>query len=129
MYSPPYLFKGPRPTITSAPTAVIYGQTFFVETPDAADITKVSLIRLGSVTHAFDQNQRFVTLTFSQVASGLNVTVPSNANLAPPGHYMLFVLNSNDVPSVAKSVIIQPDSLFADSFESGDTSAWSQTMP
>ena len=58
IYSPPYLFKGARPTITSAPASADYGTTFFVGTPDAASIANVRLIRLPAVTHAFDQNQR-----------------------------------------------------------------------
>ena len=57
IYSPPYLFKGARPTITSAPTSVAYGQSFFVETPDAAAISKVTMLRLSSVTHAFNMSQ------------------------------------------------------------------------
>ena len=107
IYSPPYLFRGLRPTITSAPSAVTYGKTFFILTPDAANITKVTLVRLGSVTHSFDQNQRFVTLPSSQATGGLNVTVPSNANLAPRGHYMLFILDGDGVPSVATIVRLE----------------------
>ena len=104
IYEPPYLFKGARPTINSAPGTVSYGQTFFVETPNAASITQVTWIRLSSVTHSFNMNQRINRLSFSQVAGGLNVVAPSNANLTPPGHYMLFILNSNGVPSVAKII-------------------------
>ncbi|HZJ47224.1 MAG TPA: galactose oxidase-like domain-containing protein, partial [Pyrinomonadaceae bacterium] len=106
IYSPPYLFKSARPTITSAPQSVGYGQTFFVQTPNAASIAKVTWIRLPSVTHAFDQNQRINRLSFSQTANGLNVTAPSSGNLCPPGHYMLFILNTDGVPSVAKIIQI-----------------------
>ena len=104
IYSPPYLFKGARPTITSSPTTVSYGSNFFVGTPDAASIASVTLIRNGSVTHAFDMDQRFVPLSFTQTAGGLNVQAPANANLAPPGYYMLFIVNSNGVPSMAPMV-------------------------
>ena len=104
LYSPPYLFAGARPTITSAPAAVSLGQSYFVETPDAANIAKVRWIRLGSVTHAFNMNQRINSLSFSQAPGGLNVVSPSNPNLAPPGHYLLFILNANGVPSIAKIV-------------------------
>ncbi|HEY9431236.1 MAG TPA: galactose oxidase-like domain-containing protein [Blastocatellia bacterium] len=107
IYSPPYLFKGPRPTITAAPAGVNYGKTFFVQTPNATSITKVTLIRLSSVTHAFNQNQRINHLGFTQGAGGLNVTAPMNGNLCPPGHYMLFILNDAGVPSVAKIVQVQ----------------------
>lgn len=106
IYSPPYLFKGPRPVITTAPTVVTYGQNFFVQTPDGANISNVNWIRLSSVTHAFNENQRINRLTFSQTSGGLNVTAPGSANLCPPGHYMLFVLNSNGVPSVARIIQI-----------------------
>ncbi|WP_051979379.1 galactose oxidase-like domain-containing protein [Edaphobacter aggregans] len=108
IYSPPYLFKGARPTVTSAPTSVKYGQTFLIGTPDAANITKVTWIRLGAVTHALNQNQRLNNLQFAQATGGLNITAPANANLAPPGHYMLFLVNGNGVPSVAKIIQITP---------------------
>ncbi len=106
IYSPPYLFNGPRPSITGAPTVVAYGQTFFVQTPDAANITNVNWIRLGSTTHAFNESQRINRLTFSRGAGGLNVTSPPNPALCPPGYYMLFVLSSNGVPSIARIVQI-----------------------
>src|SRR5204863_2620508 len=106
VYSPPYLFRGSRPTITSAPTSVAYGQQFFVGTPDAANISKVTLIALSSVTHGVNMGQRISRPLFSQATGGLNVTAPSNPNNTPPGFYMLFILNSNGVPSVAKIVQI-----------------------
>jgi hypothetical protein len=106
IYSPPYLFKGTRPTITSAPATTSYGTNMFVATPDATTIASVSFIRTGSVTHAFNQDQRFLPLTFQQTTGGLTVQSPANANLAPPGHYLLFIVNTNGVPSVAKIVRI-----------------------
>jgi hypothetical protein len=108
VYSPAYLFRGARPVITGAtPATVGYGQNVIVGTPDAASITKVSLIRGGSVTHAFDQGQRLVPLTFSPVSGGLSVTIPASRNVAPPGPYMLFLVNGNGVPSVARIVLLQ----------------------
>ncbi len=107
LFSPPYLFKGDRPVISSAPSSASYGQSFTVGTPNPSGISKVSLIALGSVTHAFDMNQRFMWLTFSRVSGGLRVTAPAGRNLAPPGWYMLFVLNGTGVPSVAKMIRIQ----------------------
>ena len=103
-YSPPYLFKGARPTISQAPTQIQYNSTFFVSTPDSTDIASVVLIRTGAVTHFFDQNERFLPLSFSQISGGLTVTAPVDANLAPPGYYMLFVVNNAGVPSVAPFV-------------------------
>ena len=103
-YSPAYLFKGARPTITSAPAQIQYNSSFFVATPDATSIASVVLIRTGAVTHFFDQNERFLPLTFTQTTGGLTVTSPFNSNLAPPGFYMLFIVNSAGVPSVAPFV-------------------------
>lgn len=103
-YSPPYLFKGPRPTITSAPTEWTYGNIFTVTTPDAANIAKVSLIRTGAVTHFFDENERYLPLSFQKGSGVLTVTAPANAYLAPPGYYMLFIVNNAGVPSVAPFV-------------------------
>ncbi|HEY8258445.1 MAG TPA: galactose oxidase-like domain-containing protein, partial [Gemmatimonadales bacterium] len=81
--------------------------SFTVTTPNAAQITTVRLMRLGSVTHAFDQNGRAMTLSFTAAASSISVTAPANANAAPPGDYLIFVLNRNGVPSAGKVVRIQ----------------------
>ncbi|MDQ3562960.1 MAG: DUF1929 domain-containing protein, partial [Pseudomonadota bacterium] len=102
IYSPPYLFKGTRPTITSAPPSVVYGQSFFVETPDAATISKITMLRLSSTTHAFNMSQHISDPSFAQATGGLSVTAPPSGNVAPPGDYLLFILNGSGVPSVAK---------------------------
>jgi hypothetical protein len=107
IFSPPYLFKGTRPTITDAPSDVGYNQPFTVTTPFAAQITDVRWIRLGSVTHAFDANGRAITLQFTKTAGALSVTAPANGNVAPPGYYMLFILNRNGVPSEGKFIHVQ----------------------
>ena len=107
LFSPPYLFTGtPRPTIAGAPDAVWYDQPFEVQVPAAEKIVKVSWIRLASGTHSFDQNQRLNFLTFVAGAGKLTVTTPKNANVCPPGHYMLFVIDDTGVPSVAPIVQI-----------------------
>lgn len=106
VFSPPYLFNGTRPTITSAPTAVNYGGTFFVGTPDATSITKVTWTALGALTHAQNWDQRINMLSFSQAGGGLNVTAPSSVNLCPPGHYLLWILNGSGVPAVARIIRI-----------------------
>ena len=107
LYSPPYLFKGARPTITAAPGSATYGATMAVGTPDAGRIASVALIRLGSVTHAINMDQRFLSLGFTAGSGSLSVQAPANANLAPPGHYMLFLVDTNGVPSVAATIRIQ----------------------
>jgi hypothetical protein len=108
LYSPPYLFHGARPSITGAtPAGVGYGQTVFVETPDGAAIAKVTFIRLGSVTHASDMGQRLVPLSFAQVTGGVSVAVPASRTTAPPGPYLLFLVNGNGVPSVGRILRLQ----------------------
>jgi len=109
IYKPAYLFNSDgtlaaRPTISSAPGSVSYGANFTVNTPDAASIASVVLMRDGAVTHAFDMDQRMVGMTFTAGSGSLTVTAPPNGNIAPPGYYMLFLLNSSGVPSVATFV-------------------------
>ena len=108
IFSPPYLFNGARPTISSSPATGNYGQTIFVGTPNATAITKVTLTRISSVTHAQNWDQRFLNLSFAQAAGGLNVTLPSSANNCPPGHYLLWILNGSGVPSVAPFIRVVP---------------------
>jgi hypothetical protein len=111
MFSPPYLFNSDgspaaRPQITTAPSAIGYGATFQVSSPDAASVTSVVLIKSGSVTHAFNFNQRFIPVGFSAGGGSLTVTAPGDPKVAPPGHYLLFILNAQGVPSVARIVQI-----------------------
>lgn len=105
LYSPPYLFQGSRPGISSAPSRITYGSAFQVPSVDAATVTKASLVRLGATTHAFNENQRFTWLTVQSTSGGVvTLTAPSSGNVAPPGHYLLFLLNSQGVPSLGKIV-------------------------
>ena len=103
-YSPPYLFRGARPAITGAPASVGYGATFSVTTPDAANISRVTLVRASSVTHGLNLDQRFVELPFTAGSGTLSVQAPGNSRTAPAGDYLLFVLNAQDVPSLARFV-------------------------
>jgi len=104
IFAPPYLFKGPRPTITSAPAQLTHGQIFTVQTPNASAIAKVSLISIGSMTHGINMNQRFLPLSFSVNGNELTVTAPATSNLAPGGVYMLFIVDQSGVPSEASFV-------------------------
>lgn len=108
IFAPPYLFKGPRPTYDLASTDMRYGQPFTVATPNAAAIRKVTLIRLASSTHAFDMGQRLNTLSFQAAPDGqsLTLTPPPSGRVAPPGPYLLFILNDRGVPSVAQTVLL-----------------------
>jgi hypothetical protein len=114
IYSPPYLYNAdgtlaPRPGITAAPSAIHYGQTLAVETGDAASVRRGTLIRLSSVTHAFNQSQLIVPLSFTATgATTLRGDGPGDPNVAPPGPYMLFLVNDRGVPSQAKLVTVGP---------------------
>jgi hypothetical protein len=111
IYQPSYLFNSDgspatRPSIgTGAPALLTYGQSFTVSTPDASSIASVVLMKAGSVTHSFDMDQRYVGLSFSVEAgassAGLTVSGPPNSNIAPPGYYMLFLVNKAGTPSPA----------------------------
>jgi hypothetical protein len=103
VYSPPYLFKGARPHITSIPdTQWAYGTSHTIKVD--APILKAQLIRPAAVTHSSDPNQRFVDLPMTVAGNTIGLNLTSNPNLAPPGWYMLFVVGTNGVPSVAKWV-------------------------
>ena len=105
LFSPPYLFKGERPVISSLSTSSpAYGATLTVNTPTPSAISKVSLIAIGSATHAFDYSQRFMWLTFTKTSTGVKALIPSSKTVAPPGYYMLFILNGDGVPSVARFI-------------------------
>ncbi|MFL5447168.1 MAG: galactose oxidase-like domain-containing protein, partial [Gemmatimonadales bacterium] len=105
IFRPPYLFRGARPTVTSvSKTSLSYNEIFTVITPYAGQITGVRWIRLGAVTHAFDASQRANTLKFTRTATSVRVTTPLSGKLAPPGYYLLFLLNRNGVPSVGRIV-------------------------
>jgi hypothetical protein len=104
IFAPPYLFKGPRPVITDVPVNLTRNQPFAIITPDAARIQSVALVAVGNMTHGINMNQRFLPLTFTAGAGIVTATAPPNTSLAPPGWYMLFLVDSAGVPSVASFV-------------------------
>ncbi|MDB5870386.1 MAG: Kelch domain protein [Polaromonas sp.] len=109
IFSPPYLFGGARPVISSAPASVGKGQSFFVGTPDAAGINGVSWVALPSVTHTNNMHQGFFrSASIAQAAGGINIVAP-NSTTVPPGHYMVFLLR-NGVPSTARVIQLGPQS-------------------
>jgi Domain of unknown function (DUF1929)/Concanavalin A-like lectin/glucanases superfamily len=108
VYSPPYLFKGPRPVIQSAPTEWAYGQTVAIQTPAAGSVKWASLVRSGVATHSFNTNQRLVDLPIASQSGGVvEVEVTREPNIAPPGWYMLFLVDDQGIPSVAKWIHLQ----------------------
>jgi hypothetical protein len=104
VYSPPYLFDGARPVIKSvaSETNWTYGHSYTVKT--STPIKSAELMKPAAVTHQSDPNQRYVALPISGSGDSVNLNLTSNHNIAPPGWYMLFVTNANNVPSVAKWV-------------------------
>ena len=109
-YYPSYLF-GPRPTIQAAQPVLAYDHLGWV-TYDGPPPAEIVLIGIGAMTHSFDMNQRHIQLPIlaSGVHQGNNYSIfgtPENARIAPPGHYMLFILDENHIPSVAKIIQVQ----------------------
>jgi len=107
IYWPPYLFKSDgtraaRPSIAPATTSALrYGASFGIHTSNAKAIRRVDLIRAGAATHAFDMDQRLIELTVTRGSGVLHARAPSTANLAPPGWYLLFIIDESGVPSKA----------------------------
>jgi hypothetical protein len=115
IFSPPYLFQAdgtlaPRPVIDAAPASTSYGVGMEIATANAASISKVALVRLGAVTHSDNMEQRYIPLSFTAGPTSITATAPANANVAPPGPYMLFIIDANGVPSVSRMVSVQGDS-------------------
>jgi hypothetical protein len=115
IFSPPYLFQAdgtlaPRPGIDAAPASTSYGVAMDIATGNPASIGKVALVRLGAVTHSDNMEQRYIPLSFTAGATSISAIAPANANVAPPGPYMLFIIDANGVPSVARMVSVQGDS-------------------
>lgn len=105
IFHPPYLFRGPRPFIETAPQEIQYGSTFSIHTPQARDIKWVEIIWPMATTHSCETGQRVVDLPFEAADfCHLRVRVDAGQNIAPPGWYMLFLVNHAGIPSVARWV-------------------------
>ena len=99
VYEPPYLFKGPRPTLSGVPDEAHYGDQLTFPVDSASTIRWAQLVRPMSVTHQMDTNARLVDLPIVVDGGLATVTIPSNPNLLPPGPYMLNITDSKGVPS------------------------------
>jgi hypothetical protein len=110
LFSPPYLSGGTRPAILGGGPALIHYQRHFTVLPrKGSQIQAFTLVRLGATTHAFNENQRFVRLSFTSPSPpSFDVVGPANANVAPPGHYLLFAIGTNGVPSMGRVVRVAP---------------------
>lgn len=108
IYWPPYLFTADgspatRPIISAAPDKLTYGATFSVTA--TVDLTRFSLIKLSGITHNLNSDLRYLNLPFTTPSAGhYQLTVPENPNVLTPGYWMLFALNSQGVPSVARVI-------------------------
>ena len=113
IYSPPYLFRGPRPEITRAPGLVHHGAPFSIESPQAATVARVVFVRPMAVTHQTDSEQRVIELLpviyDPAHPTTLKLTAPDGGHphpMAPRGHYMMFAIDIHGVPSVAEWVYL-----------------------
>ena len=105
IYRPAYYFASDRPTISGNPVVGSYNETITIPTENPSSITRASLLRLQSATHHYDPNQRLVWLAVVGSSSdSVTVSAPINANIAPPGYYMICILNSSNVPSIGKVI-------------------------
>ena len=118
IFSPPYLFnasgqriaESDRPQITNAPAQITRGSAgVAIKVTGAGPGGKANMIKFGSSTHAWDMGQKFVPLSVKHNGGdSVEVTLPSNANQVPPGHYHLFYVNKDGVPSIGKTIVVNP---------------------
>jgi hypothetical protein len=105
VYSPPYLFKGPRPRLTLSRDRARYGARMRATVPGAADLREINLLRPGATTHAFNCEQRLLGLDYEVTAPDrVTLTFPRRRTIAPPGWYMVFAISAEGVPSVGRFV-------------------------
>jgi hypothetical protein len=107
-YYPSYYFMA-RPVITNAPPSVAHNASFTIDTPSPSSVAEVVLLRPGAVTHGFNMSQRFVECVITGTgATSLQVKAPADGNIAPPGYYLLFIVDGSRVPSIAKWIRVTP---------------------
>ncbi len=104
IYTPAYMLRGFRPTITDGPAVVSRGSSARFSTPDAATIKTARLIRASAVTHVTNVEQRSVAVGLTKQDGAVTITVPTEPTIVPPGFYMLFVTDEYGIPSVARWV-------------------------
>ena len=113
VFKPPYLFRGARPVITTAPDHVHFGESFQIQTPQADEIQKIVLARPMAPTHNTDTEQRIIQLHFHCCGNNTLQTVAPNGWVphatAPAGYYMLFLIGARGVPSMAKFIKLEAE--------------------
>lgn len=125
IYSPPYLFNGPRPTIVALPATVAYGAAFTIQFTGTTSNHSAVLVALSAVTHSNNMSQRCVALgSIASSGGSVTLTAPPDGRIAPPGFYMLFIVSSSGVPSISKMLrVIAPSSGQAFCFGDGSATA------
>jgi hypothetical protein len=106
IYTPPYLFRGPQPTVANAPARLALGARGDVATPDAGRIASARLMAPMASTHVTDTGQRSIALDMTRRDGAVSVTVPRERTMVPAGRYMLFLVDERGIPSVARWVDI-----------------------
>jgi hypothetical protein len=105
----PDYFDMLRPVISNAPGTINYGGSFTIDTPNPGDVSEVVLLRPGAVTHGYNMSQRGIELVITGIGAGtVDAEEPPQANLAPPGWYLLFILNASRVPSLGRWIRLTP---------------------
>jgi len=131
VFTPPYLYSGdaslaPRPALLDVPARADYGSRITVGTEAGSDIVRAHLIKLGSATHSQNQDQRLVPLVYSRSGDSLVLDLPRSRDVAPPGHYLLFIVDADGVPSTGAFLrlgqpLVEPGEAFVGALEPG---AW-----
>jgi plastocyanin len=109
VFTPPYLLRGPRPHITGTPASVTWSASFDIQSADAPRVASVALLRPCAMTHHTDAGQRYIKLPITgHTPTHVTVTAPAASTIAPPGYYMLFVVDADGVPSEAAWIRLTP---------------------
>lgn len=118
VFSPPYLFnddgsEAPRPQLADVPERVNYGASFGLELRSDKALERLVLLKPGSTTHSHNQEQRYIPLDWSRDGDRVTARAPAHRNLAPPGHYLLFAVDADGVPSHGEFVLVGQPSVVA----------------
>ena len=105
VFSPGNLFDengsfAERPVISSDTTEVDYGATLDLQVTSTDSVDRFNLIRMSTVTHSVNTDQRLVPVSFTDQGDGnFSLAMPADGNIAPPGYYMLFAIDADGTPS------------------------------
>ncbi len=115
IFSPPYLYnssgQASRPNINSAPTQANYGANIAVSFSSANPISRVTLVKTGAVTHSSNMDQRFIELNYRDISTGVRVNIPTSANVATPGYYLMHLIDNKGVPSKGHIIKISANTI------------------